>query len=136
MLTQLQQQEIVKTIRQKSDAREKERRAVRQAYLNQQANSELSGGLFPSIAAAAAKSTRQSSEKSLSEGFPPTQRNAVTISMEQAVNRHYSDLKRLEDQKRLEREDFDFRIKAERDLIAMERKKRQDVNQTLLKSLQ
>jgi len=48
--------------------------------------------------------------------------------MEQAVNRHYAELKRLEDQKRLEREDFDTRIQAEKDLIAIERQKRKDIN--------
>lgn len=48
--------------------------------------------------------------------------------MEEAVVRHYQELKKLEDQKLVERADFNWRVQAEKELIETER--RQRANQT------
>ena len=44
--------------------------------------------------------------------------------MEDAITRHYRKLKEIENQKKLERADFNWRIQAEQDLVKKEKEER------------
>ena len=77
--------------------------------LNQIANA----GLTTSLPLIKKHQTDSESHNELNDTF---MRNAVTLSMEEAVARHHKDLKKLEEQKKLEKADFNWRIQAEKDI--------------------
>ena len=60
--------------------------------------------------------------------------------MEDAISRHYSKLKEMQDQKKLEMADFEWRVKAERDIAHKEKEDKkqmiQDLRQDLAKQIQ
>ena len=55
--------------------------------------------------------------------------------MEDAITRHYRKLKEIENQKKLERADFNWRIQAEQDLVKKEKEERRQMNFQLQQSL-
>lgn len=48
-------------------------------------------------------------------------RTAVAKSMEDAISRHYNRLKEMENQKKLEQQDFKWRLEADQHLISQEK---------------
>jgi hypothetical protein len=88
--------------------------------LNQHANAQMqSGSMLPAIRI-------KHSGAQADEHDDQFERNAVTMTMENAVQRHYKDLKKLEDQKMIEKADFEWRIQAEREMAANERQRKMD----------
>lgn len=100
---------------------EKDKRALRQAQLNREA---MERSTLPPIA--------KDSKEAIQMNFERVH-NAKT--MEDAVQRHYDSLKKLESQKMQERADFHWRMQAEREIMDQEKEARSRQKQENMEQL-